>query len=151
MESAGLFNDLCLDVMTTSPKGRGESRLKKEQRRKAETVSDALISEVYEYWLSQMRPGRTRVPQLDDKRRLKVASAIADYGAADCMRAIDWCMRSDFHMGRNKQNKKYDDLELIFRDQDHIERFLAFLPLEEDLSDWSSSEGHELRALEEKW
>jgi hypothetical protein len=34
---------------------------------------------------------------------------------------------------------------------DHIERFLAFLPLEEDLSDWSSLEGHELRALEEKW
>ena len=137
--------------MTPSIKGRGESRLKQDQRRKAETVSDALISQVYEYWLSEMRPGRTRVPALDDKRRLKVASAIADYGALECMRAIDGCKRSDFHMGRNKQNKKYDDLELIFRDQDHIERFLSFLPLEEDLSGWSSSEGHELRALEEKW
>jgi len=120
-------------MMTTSPKRRGESRLKKEQRHKAESVSDALISEVYEYWLQLMRPGRTRVPALDAKRRLKVASAIADYGAAECMRAIDGCKRSDFHMGRNKQRKKYDDLELIFRDQDHIERFLSYSsePLEE--------------------
>lgn len=114
--------------MTTSPKRRGESRLKKEQRHKAESVSDALISEVYEYWLRLMRPGRTRVPALDAKRRLKVASAIADYGAAECMRAIDGCTRSDFHMGRNRQNKKYNDLELIFRDQDHIERFLSYSP-----------------------
>jgi len=29
-------------------------------------------------------------------------------------------------MGRNKANKRYDDLELIFRDQDHVERFLSF-------------------------
>lgn len=146
VESAGLFNDLCLDVMTTSPTGRGESRLKKEQRRKAELVPDALISEVYEYWLRLMRPGRTRVPALDDKRRLKVASAIADYGAAECMRAIDGCRQSDFHMGRNKQNKKYNDLELIFRDQDHIERFLSYLVVPRDGFFDEASE-----PLEEKW
>ena len=145
VESAGLFNDLCPWAMTPSPKRRGESRLKREQRRKAETVPDALISEVYEYWLSQMRPGRTRVPALDKKRRLKVASAIADYGALECMRAIDGCKRSDFHMGRNKQNKKYDDLELIFRDQDHIERFLSYVA--GPASEWGGSD----EPLEEKW
>ena len=127
--------------MTPSPKRRGESRLKKEQRRKAKTATDALISEVYEYWLTQMRPGRTRVPALAEKRRLKGASAIADYGAFECMRAIDGCKRSDFHMGRNKQNKKYDDLELIFRDQDHIERFLSYV----------ASPGWGGESLEEKW
>ena len=145
VESTDLFNDLCTEAMTPPSKGRGESRLKREQRRKAETVSDALISEVYEYWLSQMRPGRTRVPALDEKRRLKVASAIADYGALECMRAIDGCKRSDFHMGRNKQNKKYDDLELIFRDQDHIERFLSYVA--GPASEWSGSG----EPLEEKW
>ena len=131
--------------MTTSPKGRGESRLKKEQRRKAEAVPDALISEVYAYWLSQMRPGRTRVPQVDDRRRLKVARASADYGAAECMRAIDGCKRSDFHMGRNKQNKKYADLELIFRDQAHIDRILGYSA--GPSSEWSDSG----EPLEEKW
>jgi len=93
-----------------------------------------------------MRPGRTRVPALDDKRRLKVASAIADYGAAECMRAIDGCRQSDFHMGRNKQNKKYNDLELIFRDQDHIERFLSYLVVPRDGFFDEASE-----PLEEKW
>lgn len=73
-----------------------------------------------------MRPGRTRVPALDAKRYLKVAAAVADYGVDDCMRAIRGCAASDFHMGRNKQNKRYDDLELIFRDQDHVERFLEY-------------------------
>lgn len=75
-----------------------------------------------------MRPGKKRVPALDEKRRLKVAAAIADYGVDECKKAIDGCARSDFHMGRNKQKKRYDDLELILRDQDHVERFLSYIP-----------------------
>jgi len=90
-------------------------------------VAEEQVLEVYKYWLEELRPGRTRVPALDERRRLKVASAIADYGVPECKRAIDGCGASDFHMGRNKQRKRYDDLELIFRDQDHIERFLAYL------------------------
>ncbi|SVC42381.1 uncharacterized protein METZ01_LOCUS295235 [marine metagenome] len=105
---------------------RGESALKKEQRLKAAGVPESSIVIIYEYWLEVLRPGRTRVPTLDAKRRLKVASAIADYGIEDCKRAIDGCAASDFHMGRNKANKRYDDLELIFRDQDHVERFLGY-------------------------
>ena len=114
---------------------RGESALKKEQRLKAAGVPESSIVIIYEYWLEVLRPGRTRVPTLDAKRRLKVASAIADYGVEDCIRAIDGCAASDFHMGRNKANKRYDDLELIFRDQDHVERFL----------------GHSAAEVEEDW
>jgi hypothetical protein len=117
-----------------TPAPKRESRLKQQQRRKAAGVPETEIIEVYEHWINVMRPGKKRVPALDDKRRLKVASAIADYGAEECKRAIDGCARSDFHMGRNKQKKRYDDLELILRDQDHIERFLAFLP--ETEVDW---------------
>lgn len=112
---------------------RGESRLKKEQRAKAAEVSEEDILNVYSYWAQIMRPNRKRLPALDDRRRLKVAAAIADYGLEDCRRAIDGCSRSDFHMGRNRQKKRYDDLELIFRDQDHVERFLAFA---EEGADW---------------
>ena len=108
-------------------RGRGESGLKKEQRAKADQVLDEEVQKVYEYWLGHMRPNRTRVPALDDRRRLKVAAAIYDYGVNECLRAIDGCGASDFHMGRNKANKRYDDLELIFRDQDHVERFLGYL------------------------
>ena len=123
------------DLENSRPRVRGESRLKKEQRLKAAGVPEEQILEVYEYWLAQMRPGRTRVPALDAKRRLKVASAIADYGVDECIRAIDGCGASDFHMCRNKQSKRFDDLELIFRDQDHIERFLAYLgPVTEEVA-----------------
>lgn len=109
-------------------KTRGESRLKQQQRRKAAAVPENEILEVYEHWVSVMRPGKKRVPALDEKRRLKVAAAIADYGVDECKKAIDGCARSDFHMGRNKQKKRYDDLELILRDQDHVERFLSYIP-----------------------
>jgi hypothetical protein len=112
--------------MEPAPKrGRGESRLKQQQRRKAAGIPEHEITEVYEHWIQVMRPGKKRVPQLDEKRRLKVASAIADYGVEDCKSAINGCALSEFHMGRNKFKKRYDDLELILRDQDHIERFLA--------------------------
>ena len=122
--------------LSPSKRGRGESRLKKEQRLKAAGVLEEQILEVYEYWVLEMRPGRTRGPALDAKRRLKVASAIADYGVDECKHAIDGCGASDFHMGRNRQGKKYDDLELIFRDQDHIERFLAYLGQKDDEVTW---------------
>ena len=113
-------------AMADCKKTRGPSRLTRQQQQKAEKIDSALVDQVYQYWCSTMRPGRTRVPALDAKRYLKVAAAVADYGVDDCMRAIRGCAASDFHMGRNKQNKRYDDLELIFRDQDHVERFLEY-------------------------
>jgi hypothetical protein len=106
-------------------RGRGPSKLTRQQVEKAGKVPEVQIKELYDYWCSTMRPGKKRVPALDARRHLKVASAIADYGVDECKRAIDGCAASDFHMGRNKQNKRYDDLELIFRDQDHVERFLG--------------------------
>ncbi len=123
-------------------KTRGPSRLTREQRSKAEKVDPELVDQVYRYWCELMRPGRTRVPALDAKRYLKVAAAVSDYGVDDCMRAIRGCAASDFHMGRNKQNKRYDDLELIFRDQDHVERFLNYGAYDDS---WSpvSGEGDE--------
>jgi hypothetical protein len=123
-------------------KPRGPSKLTRQQREKAEKIDPQLVEEVYEYWCELMRPGRTRVPALDTKRYLKVASAVSDYGVDDCKRAIRGCSASDFHMGRNKQNKRYDDLELIFRDQDHVERFLQ----QGDINDWvlpTDGEGNE--------
>ena len=113
-------------VLDQPRKTRGPSKLTRQQLQKAEKVPEAEVNEVYEYWCTVMRPGRTRVPSLDTKRRLKVASAIADYGVDECKAAIDGCAASDFHMGRNKQKKRYDDLELIFRAQDHVERFLSY-------------------------
>lgn len=106
-------------------KTRGMSKHKQAQARNGSTVAESDVNEVYQYWCAVMRPGRKRVPSLDYKRELVVRSAIADYGVEDCMRAIDGCASSEWHMGRNPANKRYDDLELIFRDQKHVDMFLA--------------------------
>ena len=103
---------------------RASPKLKAEQTAKGSTVAESDVDDVYRYWVSVMRPGRTRVPQMDVERSRKVRAAVADYGVDLCKRAIDGCAASDFHMGKNRANKRYDDLELIFRDQAHIEMFL---------------------------
>lgn len=107
-------------------KVRGASSLTKQKQAKAATVVDELAQQVYEYWCTVMRPGRKRVPHLDTKRLVAVKAAIHDFGIEDCMRAIDGCAKSDFHMGRNKHNRRYDDIELILRDQEHVERFIGY-------------------------
>jgi hypothetical protein len=103
---------------------RASPQLKVEQSAKASTVADSEAEEVYAYWVSVMRPGRKRVPKMEHDRLRKVKAAIADYGVETCKLAIDGCAASDFHMGKNRANKRYDDLELIFRDQSHVEMFL---------------------------
>ena len=129
-------------AMTDCKKTRGPSRLTRQQQQKAAKVPEAEVEQVYRYWFSTMRPGRTRVPALDTKRYLKVAAAVSDYGVDDCLKAIRGCAASDFHMGRNKQKKRYDDLELIFRDQDHVERFLEYGAYS-DAGDPTDGEGDE--------
>ena len=104
---------------------RGVSKHKQAQIRNGSTVAESDVQQVYQYWCTVMRPGRKRVPALDYKREMVVRSAIADYGVEDCMRAIDGCASSEWHMGRNPSNKRYDDLELIFRDQKHVDMFLS--------------------------
>ena len=63
---------------------------------------------------------------LGDKRRRKVKQAISLYGVEDCKAAIRGVMHSPWHMGHNPQGKKYDDIELILRDEKHIEMFLDY-------------------------
>lgn len=113
-------------------KRRGPSKQTVEQRGKASTVAESAIQEVYDYWCHVMRPNRKNPARLDAKGRTAVAAAIADYGIETCRRAIDGCAMSDFHMGRNKQNKRYDSLELIFRDHGKIEQFLGYISDDED-------------------
>jgi hypothetical protein len=90
-------------------------------------IPDAAVLEVWEYWISVMRGGSKRKPILDATRRQIIAAAIHDYEVDGCKEAIDGCSLSEFHMGRNKMNKKYDSVELIFRDAEHVEKFLEIL------------------------
>lgn len=109
-------------------RGRKEDEEKADQRRKASVVDESRIEEVYEYWLMIMRPESKRVPKLDEMRRRKIGWAIYDYGVDGCKQAIDGCAASDWHMGRNPDRKRYDSIELIFRNQQKVDMFMQLSP-----------------------
>ena len=90
----------------------------------SEDVS-AEVREVFDYWRAEMRAGSERV-LLTPRRREKIRSRLRDgYSVADLRTAVDGCKRSPHHMGENPQGTKYDDLELILRNGDNVERFRA--------------------------
>lgn len=105
--------------------GRGRSSATKEKIDNSKKVSEEQIKEVFDFWVSTFKK---RVTALDEKRRIAIGNAIHLYGAENCKDAIRGCTYSDFHMGRNSAKKVYNEIELILRDAEHVERFLSFLP-----------------------
>lgn len=87
-----------------------------------------------------MRPNKTRYPALDIKRYTKIGAAIHDYGIETCKQAINGCANSRYHMGDNPQRKRYDSIELIFRNQDNVERFTGYTETHTTLEEWGEWE-----------
>lgn len=140
-----LFDDLIdgggkeyTETMSESPKrGRPVSARKLSRSKKAMSVPEAEIQQLWDYWVEKMRSKSKRKPVLDSNRRQYLGAALYDYGMDGCRDAIDGCALSEFHMGRNKMNKRYDSVELIFRDAEHIEKFQEILDKStEEKEDW---------------
>ena len=81
------------------------------------------VMEVWEFWIDTMRSRTRNSVKMSDKRRRKIEQAIKLYDVQTCKQAIKGCSMSDFHMGKNGSGTKYDDIELILRDAEHIENF----------------------------
>ena len=116
----------------TNKPGRPVSAKALSRSKKAQQVPLAEKQEVFDYWVQELKASARRKPVLDEKRLATIGAAIFDFGVEQCKQAIDGCKLSPFHMGRNKANKKYDDIELILRDAQHIERFLEILDSQSD-------------------
>lgn len=117
--------------------GRPVSARTMSRAKKSAMIPDAAVLEVWEHWIQVMRGGSKRKPVLDATRRQIIGAAIHDYEVQGCKDAIDGCALSEFHMGRNKMNKKYDSIELIFRDSEHVEKFHEILDKsQEDGEPW---------------
>ena len=89
---------------------------------KAKKVPQEQIVTVFEFWKKVMNKNNN--VRLDTVRARNIGAAIYDYGIEGCYKAIEGCALSDFHMGRNATNTKYNDIELILRDATKIERFI---------------------------
>jgi len=78
---------------------------------------------VFNYWQSRLdHPGSKLTP----KRRQRIVSRLKDnYTVDQIKQAIDGCALSPFHQGLNDNQTKYDDIELICRDGEKIEKFIG--------------------------
>lgn len=83
----------------------------------------AEIQKVFDYWVTTVKSGRGPKPRLDETRKRCIAKAIMMYDVDTCMDAVRGCTLSDWHMGGNPQGKRYDDITLILRNADKIEKF----------------------------
>lgn len=79
------------------------------------------VKEIFHYWQTVMNYPNAK---LDDKRQRKIASALKNYSVLQLKQAIDGCMRTPFNMGENDRRQKFNSIELILRDAEHIERFI---------------------------
>lgn len=96
---------------------------KQSRREKAAGVSPEDIMRVFDKWVEWCKSSRGPRPALNEERIVTIGAAIADYGVETCINAVVGCSYSDWHMGQNPQGKKYNDIELIFRNAQNIERF----------------------------
>ena len=63
--------------------------------------------------------------KLTDKRKRVIEKALKmGYSGENLELAITGCSMTPFNMGDNKHGRKYDSIELILRDAEHIEKFM---------------------------
>lgn len=104
-------------------KDQGEERKGEEQHvdRRVASPDRDVIGEVFAYWQKTMNsPGS----KLDDKRRKAIINALKLYEPRQVCEAILGCSRSVWHMGQNDRHRKFNGLDLILRDAEHIDMFV---------------------------
>ncbi len=86
----------------------------------AKQVSPGDIEHLFEFWRTTLK----KKDLLSDERRVILAWGILNYGMETCEMAIKGCSVSDWHMGHNPNNIRYDSVELIFRNAEKVEMFV---------------------------
>lgn len=78
---------------------------------------------VFSHWQTAMDKPRAK---LDGKRWKLIKTALAmGYSGDDLCKAIDGCRKSPFHMGENDKSTAYNGLDLILRNAEKIDAFMA--------------------------
>lgn len=80
-----------------------------------------MIEKVFQHWRDVMSHPRA---VLDRKRRSVIEKSLKLYSPNDLFVAISGCAKTPFNMGENDRNTRFDSIELILRDSDHIENFI---------------------------
>jgi len=79
------------------------------------------VAEVFQHWITATN--RTTRTRLDTRRRNRILWALDHYPLPEILQAITHAAQSPWHAGQNNEGRRYDDLTLILRDAEHVERF----------------------------
>ena len=102
-------------------------------------VSDSFCTEVFKHWQSTMGHPNAKFDR--KRKRINKQALEMGYTTEQLKQAIDGCNNTPFNMGQNERNQVYDDITLILRDAEHIERFASKMnkPIVEQLNTVSNS------------
>lgn len=107
----------------TNIKNISVDKLPDEFQKIAKEYHSYKIEYIFNYWKTTLNKPRA---VFDDKRKQIISKALENYSMQDCLLVIDGCSKSPHHNGQNDLGKKYHDLSLLFRDSEHIERFISY-------------------------
>lgn len=99
---------------------------------------------VFQAW--QEATGKHRA-QLDPKRRRRIKAALKQYPLADVVDAVRGWQFSPHHRGQNTHGTVYNDLDLLLRDAEHLERFRDLARGEGDQASSEPTSWRNLREL----
>lgn len=112
-------------VEDSQGEGKGREGIKegKGEDLEALSISSTAGDEVFAYWREKF--GIAAHAKFKGKRRKAVLARLKDYSPEQLRQAIDGCALTPHNMGENDRGERYIDLELICRDVEHVERFMA--------------------------
>lgn len=80
------------------------------------------VRRLFDHWVFMLGKNPKRVA-LGPERRKVISRALQLYEVEVLEMAIEGCAASEWHAGENDRGTVYQDIELILRNESHIERF----------------------------
>lgn len=107
---------------TDDPVARTDTETGTGKTAKSPGGDPAPIREVFDAWVEATgrRKGQTK---LDPKRRRLIAKALASYPLEEVLAAVRGWRHDPHNRGENDRGRPYNDIGLLLRDSEHIERF----------------------------
>lgn len=96
---------------------------KKKTRLNGARVPSRHIDLIFQHWQEVHSHPEAKATE---KRRRLISERLKTYSLEDLREAISGYALSPFHRGDNEQRTKYDSLELILRDAEHVEKGMQF-------------------------
>lgn len=115
----GMQNDA---LQSSSSSSTALKEKKKEETKAKNAPSGAQVAEVFEEWKTVLSHPLSK---LGDKQKSKIKARLNEGWSVDELKQVPrGVLKSDWHMGVNPRDKKFDKIETVFRDSEQVEEFI---------------------------